>query len=138
MLKLIKVDHERFNTLRLTEGSREVLRGERQLRLRRQADRAVVKRAERRPIDGSRIGRTATTVEAENDDVFQALRGWRKDVAKEHGVPAYTVFHDSTLHELADRLPRSPQELRSISGIGATKFERYGAAILDLIQRTAP
>jgi ATP-dependent DNA helicase RecQ len=77
-------------------------------------------------------------VEGQNGNVFEALRGWRREVAKEHGVPAYTVFHDSTLHELADRLPRSPAELRSISGIGATKLERYGVALLELIQRSVP
>ena len=70
-----------------------------------------------------------------NAIVFEALRGWRRDVAKEHGVPAYTIFHDSTLHELAGRLPRSLDELRSISGIGATKLERYGTALLDVMQR---
>ena len=135
MLKLIKVDHERFNTLRLTEASREVLRGGRQLRLRRQADRAVSKRGERRPIDRARVAAASAAVEGENGDVFEALRSWRREVAKEHGVPAYTVFHDSTLHEIAERLPRSAAELRAISGIGATKLTRYGAALLELIQR---
>ena len=134
MLKLIKVDHERFNTLRLTEASREVLRGGRQLRLRRQADRAVSKRGERRPIDRARVAAASAAVEGENGDVFEALRSWRREVAKEHGVPAYTVFHDSTLHEIAERLPRSAAELRAISGIGATKLERYGSALLELIQ----
>jgi ATP-dependent DNA helicase RecQ len=73
-----------------------------------------------------------------NAIVFEALRGWRRDMAKEHGVPAYTIFHDSTLHELAGRLPRSLDELRDISGIGATKLERYGTALLDVMQRAAP
>lgn len=58
-------------------------------------------------------------------------------MAKQHGVPAYTIFHDSTLQELAGRLPRSLDELRGISGIGATKLERYGEALLDVMQRAA-
>jgi ATP-dependent DNA helicase RecQ len=66
--------------------------------------------------------------------VFEALRGWRRDMAKEHGVPAYTIFHDSTLLELADRLPSSLDELRDITGIGATKLERYGIALLEVMQ----
>jgi ATP-dependent DNA helicase RecQ len=133
MLRLVKVDHERFNVLRLTEASREVLRGERRLRLRRPAERPLPKRAERRPIDGSRI-----TVDAagENDTVFEALRTWRREVAGQHGVPAYTVFHDSTLRELARALPRSLDELRSISGIGAMKLERYGPALLQVMYPT--
>jgi ATP-dependent DNA helicase RecQ len=138
MLGLVKVDHERFNTLRLTEASREVLRGERRLSLRRQAARPVSKRNERK--DRTRIVANGATGAAAdgggaNITVFEALRGWRRDVAKEHGVPAYTIFHDSTLHELAGRLPRSLDELRDISGIGATKLERYGTALLEVMQR---
>jgi ATP-dependent DNA helicase RecQ len=144
MLGLVKVDHERFNTLKLTEAARDVLRGQRRLNLRRQADRPVSRRGERRAVDKTRLsgalanGGTngaAATADGENSEVFEALRGWRRDMAKEHGVPAYTIFHDSTLHELAGRLPRSLDELRSISGIGATKLERYGTALLDVVQR---
>ncbi|HEV7714078.1 MAG TPA: HRDC domain-containing protein, partial [Steroidobacteraceae bacterium] len=69
-----------------------------------------------------------------NEIVFQALREWRKGVAKEHGVPAYTVFHDATLQELSRVLPRSLDDLRGITGIGATKLDRYGAALLDLVR----
>jgi ATP-dependent DNA helicase RecQ len=149
MLGLVKVDHERFNTLRLTEAAREVLKGERRLNLRRQADRPVSRRDERRAVDRSRVSGVvaatgangvvsiAATGGLENSGVFEALRTWRRDMAKEHGVPAYTIFHDSTLHELAGRLPQSLDELRNISGIGATKLERYGTALLDLMQRAA-
>jgi ATP-dependent DNA helicase RecQ len=148
MLGLVKVDHERFNTLRLTEASREVLRGERRLSLRRQAARPVSRRGERRAVDRTRVAGVGMVALAganangaaddgvnSNANVFEALRGWRRDVAKEHGVPAYTIFHDSTLHELAGRLPRSLDELRNISGIGATKLERYGTALLDVMRR---
>ena len=127
---LVKVDHERFNTLRLTEASRDVLRGERRLSLRRQAAKAVSRRGERRAVDKARISAAS---DGANAIVFEALRGWRRDVAKEHGVPAYTIFHDSTLLELADRLPGSLDELREISGIGATKLERYGHALLEVM-----
>jgi len=133
---LVKVDHERFNTLRLTEASREVLRGERRLSLRRQAAKPVSRRGERRAIDKTRIGATnLSAVDAGgNAIVFEALRSWRRDTAKEHGVPAYTIFHDSTLLELADRQPSSLDELRDITGIGATKLERYGIALLEVMQ----
>ena len=124
MLRLVRVDHERFNTLRLAEASREVLRGERGLRLRRQTERAA-----------GRARRTSAAQHSGNSEVFEALRAWRWEVAKEHGVPAYTVFHDSTLRELSGTLPRTVDQLRSISGIGAKKVERYGAALLDVIQQ---
>jgi ATP-dependent DNA helicase RecQ len=146
-LGLVRVDHERFNTLRLTEGAREVLKGERRLSLRRQVDRPPASsRGERRRVDRTRIGSAGVVAgvgdgpgapDAENAEVFEALRTWRRDVAKEHGVPAYTVFHDSTLRELAGMLPGTLDELRSVSGIGATKLDRYGSALLDVVKRAS-
>jgi ATP-dependent DNA helicase RecQ len=137
MLRLVRVDHERFNTLRLTEASRAVLKGERQLRLRRSV-KAVPKRPERRLIDKTRVGAEATELAEVDEGVYEALRTWRREVSKEHGVPAYTVFHDSTLRELARVRPRSLLELRTISGIGATKLERYGEALLATLESAQP
>jgi ATP-dependent DNA helicase RecQ len=133
MLRLVRVDHERFNTLRLTEGCREVLRGERQLKLRRPAKALPKQRSERRSIDKSRVGAEAAGIGAVDELVYEALRTWRREVSKQHGVPAYTVFHDSTLRELASVRPQSLGQLRAISGIGATKLERYGEALLTIL-----
>ena len=58
-------------------------------------------------------------------------------MAKEHGVPAYTVFHDATLQEIARLLPASLDGLRGISGIGATKLERYGEPLLKVVRERA-
>jgi ATP-dependent DNA helicase RecQ len=55
-------------------------------------------------------------------------------MAKEHGVPAYVVFHDATLAELARVRPQSEAALGKISGVGQRKLERYGAALLELLQ----
>ena len=66
--------------------------------------------------------------------MFQALREWRRGVAKEHGVPAYTVLHDATLRAIAARLPGSADALSGISGIGATKLARYGEALVDIVR----
>jgi ATP-dependent DNA helicase RecQ len=136
---LVKVDHQRFNTLRLTEGSRAVLRGERRLSLREHVALPTARKERRGRARGTGTESGVTAAYAAtgaNVTVFEALRGWRREVAKEHGVPAYTVFHDSTLRELADRLPDSLDDLRSISGIGATKLERYGTALLAIVQGT--
>ena len=73
----------------------------------------------------------------ESGIVFQALREWRKGVAKEHGVPAYTVFHDATLQEIARQRPTSLDGLREISGIGATKLDRYGEPLLKIVREGA-
>ena len=133
MLRLVRVDHERFNTLRLTEASREVLRGERKLRLRRPA-KTTPKKPDRRLVDKSRIAPEVADVTGVDEGVYEALRTWRREVSKQHGVPAYTVFHDSTLRELARVRPQTLNELRSISGIGATKLERYGEALLETLR----
>jgi ATP-dependent DNA helicase RecQ len=133
MLRLVRVDHERFNTLRLMEASREVLRGERQLRLRRPAKAAPKQRADRRLVDKSRVSADLADDVAVDEGVYEALRTWRREVSKQHGVPAYTVFHDSTLRELARVRPQSLAQMRAISGIGATKLDRYGEALLGIL-----
>jgi len=132
MLRLVRIDHERFNTLRLTEASREVLRGERKLRLRRPA-KTVPKKPDRRLVDKSRVAADAADA-AIDEGVYETLRTWRRDVSKQHGVPAYTIFHDSTLRELSRVRPQTLDALRSISGIGATKLERYGEALLEMLR----
>jgi ATP-dependent DNA helicase RecQ len=143
MLKLLRVDHDKFNVLRLTASSREVLNGPRTLRLRRQAERAAPKRKGRRASDSARASGNApatngASTQPGNEIVFQALREWRREVAREHGVPAYTVFHDSTLQEVSRVLPRSLEDLRDITGIGATKLDRYGATLLEVVRTAAP
>jgi ATP-dependent DNA helicase RecQ len=140
MLKIVRVDHERFNVLRLTEASREVLKGTRRLLLRRPSSQPA-KRSSRRgggDYDSrARVAGDAAIVVIANPEVFEALRSWRMEIAREHAVPAYTVFHDSTLRELARTLPKSLDELRGITGIGATKLERYGEALVGVVKRTA-
>jgi ATP-dependent DNA helicase RecQ len=145
MLRMVHVDTDRYSVLRLTAASREVLRGERAIRLRRAPDRGAIRPASRGPVDRTRVtaaqaariasGSAASTAGDElHAGLYQALRAWRLQVAREHGVPAYTVFHDSTLEEIARRRPGSSEELRAVSGVGAIKLERYGAAVLDLVQ----
>jgi DNA helicase II / ATP-dependent DNA helicase PcrA len=70
------------------------------------------------------------------DPLFDALRRWRRDRAQGDGVPAYVVFHDSTLAEIASRRPRTLADLRTISGVGPAKLERYGQEILSVLQTT--
>ncbi len=67
------------------------------------------------------------------DPVFDALKRWRKERAEQDGVPAYVVFHDATLAEIAGEQPRTLAALRTISGVGPTKLERYGAEVLAVL-----
>ncbi|WP_372360881.1 DNA helicase RecQ [Agilicoccus flavus] len=118
-----------YGTLCLTETSGEVLRGERTVRLRREAPRAA--RA------GGRGGRAAKAPAAELPapaaDLFERLRAWRAATAKEAGVPAYVVFHDATLRAVALASPTTTADLGGISGVGAAKLERYGDGILAAV-----
>jgi ATP-dependent DNA helicase RecQ len=149
MLRLVQVDTDRYSVLRLTAACREVLRGERTIRLRRAVDRGTVRPGKSGPVDRTRVsaahaaraqseGSVSPAVDNTHLELFQALRAWRLQVAREHGVPAYTVFHDSTLEEIARRRPGSTDELREVSGVGAIKLERYGAAVLDVVQTAQP
>jgi len=134
-LRLLRVDYDRFNILRLAPDAREVLSGRRMLKLRKPSDKLPRQRRPRRDSTSTRS--PLDTLAGEASDVFQALREWRKGVAKEHGVPAYTVFHDSTLQEIARELPSSLDGLRGISGIGATKLERYGEPLLKVVRESS-
>ena len=66
-------------------------------------------------------------------DALAALKTWRKERAREDGVPAYVVFHDRTLEEIAGRIPRSPAELQAVSGVGPAKLERYGGDVVRVL-----
>ena len=121
----VEVDYDRYNVLRLTEASRDVLRGERRIELRMQV-------AEPRRRAKGRRAVAAEGLEAPAERLFARLREWRAGVAKEHGVPAYVVFHDGTLRAIAQQRPDSLAALGEISGVGATKLARYGTAVLEL------
>ena len=135
-LRLVHVDHEHWNVLRLAAASRDVLNGTRRLTLRVEAARPAGERRRRKKSGaaaGARAGADAA-LSPRAETLFHALREWRRGVAKEHAVPAYTVMHDATLRAIAEREPRSSAALGGISGIGATKLERYGDVILTLVR----
>ena len=127
---LLGVDADGYGTLRLTEASADVLRGERTVRLRREAPRPARSSAAR----GARAA--VADFGPEDADLFERLRAWRAGVAREQGVPAYVVFHDATLREVAQRRPATLEDLAGISGVGATKRERYGAGLLAAVAGT--
>lgn len=127
---LLTVDHEGYSTLVLTQASRAVLKGEETLRLRRTEPAA-------RSTTRSKA-RTAAVVQDLPEEVqarFEALKAWRAETARSHGVPAYVIFHDTTLRDVALRQPRSLEELAGITGIGARKREAYGAELLACVDQ---
>lgn len=72
----------------------------------------------------------AASLDAAAQQRFADLKAWRGEVAREHNLPAYVIFHDATLAAIAERAPQSLAELQGISGIGASKLERYGDEVL--------
>lgn len=124
---LLSVDVEGFSTLTLTEGSRAILKGERSLLLRREPER------KRRGRDSIRTRQPTVELEPDAAARFAELRAWRAAVARDHGVPAYVIFHDATLREIAMTCPRSLEELSHINGVGVRKLESHGQAILQQI-----
>ncbi|GGS09847.1 ATP-dependent DNA helicase RecQ [Micromonospora fulviviridis] len=118
-----------YGTLALTEASAEVLGRRRTVTMRREPER---------PASGrSAKPRGAATVVADLAPaavpVFERLRAWRAATAKEQGVPAYVVFHDATLRQIASEAPTSLAELSRISGVGDNKLAKYGEGILALL-----
>ena len=70
--------------------------------------------------------------------MFERLRAWRAAVAKEQGMPAYVIFHDATLRQIAASPPSTLAGLAAINGVGETKLGRYGQQILDVLAEAAP
>ncbi|TMH46560.1 MAG: ATP-dependent DNA helicase RecQ, partial [Betaproteobacteria bacterium] len=124
----LRADGEAFGALKLTQTARQVLKGETSVMLREQAARpARVKR-------GKKTAREASGAVALDSALLRALRAWRLDIAREHGVPAFVVFHDSTLETIAALQPGTREALRGVSGVGEKKLERYGEALLEVVR----
>jgi ATP-dependent DNA helicase RecQ len=120
--------------LQLAESARGVLKGETPVSLREEASRPA-----RRGRSGSRAVAAGLQDNPAAAALLDALRQWRAATAREHNVPAYVVFHDSTLESIAANPPQTLEDLRGIAGIGATKLARYGPALLALAAaRIAP
>jgi ATP-dependent DNA helicase RecQ len=123
---LLAVNSDGFGTLVLTEASAGVLDGSRRVDLRREPERASGRAA--------RKAKSAVAdLPAEAQSLFEALRAWRAAQAKEQGVPAYVIFHDATLRELAMRRPASLEELGTVTGVGEAKRAKYGEQLLEAL-----
>ncbi len=119
-----------YGTLALTALSDEVLAGRRQVPLRREPPRAPRARSAK---PAKAVAAVAAELPEAAAGLFERLRAWRAAAAKEQGVPAYVIFHDATLRQIAAELPSTLADLSNISGIGEAKLTRYGQQILDLL-----
>ncbi|WP_027345475.1 DNA helicase RecQ [Hamadaea tsunoensis] len=119
-----------YGTLVLTDGSSAVLGRQRQVMMRKEPERV-------RRSGGSGTAKKSATVAAdlsgEAAELFEKLRAWRAATAKEQGVPAYVVFHDATLRQIATEAPGSLAALGTVSGVGENKLAKYGDQIIATI-----
>ena len=123
-LGLLAVNDDGYGTLAITPASADVLNGSRKVLLRHQAERAPRSRAAKASVEA---------LPATAHPLFEALRAWRTEQAREQGVPAYIVFGDATLRGVASSRPSTLEELAQISGVGAKKLETYGEDVLAVV-----
>ena len=126
-----------YNTLELTPAAREVLRGEVQITLRQPgvASKAarVAKRGKGTSAQRTRGKSPPLPLDEAGLARFEALKAWRGELARERKLPAYVIFHDATLAEMAHTAPGSLEAIENISGVGAKKLEAYGRDILRVL-----
>jgi ATP-dependent DNA helicase RecQ len=126
---LIAQDAARHNVVALTDAGRRALVERTPVEIRE----AVV------AVPARRVRTPAAAVDDEDydRDVFAALRALRREIAAERDVPPYVVFSDAVLRAMARELPRTPAQLRSISGVGEKKLADFGAQFLAVIAESA-
>ena len=113
----------------LTEKARPVLRGEERIRLRKDRSASGLKNTRT-----SRAASLADELDQEDRLLFDRLRRLRTQIARDQSVPPYVVFPDATLAGIAAARPVTPDSLLSVSGIGQSKLDKYGEAVLDLVE----
>lgn len=121
---LLAVSSDGYGTLVITDASASVLAGERPVMLRREPERRA---------RAAKKSKVAVDLPTEAGDLFEKLRAWRGEQAREQGVPAYIVFGDATLRGIAVTRPTSLAELATISGVGESKLAKYGEGIIALV-----
>ena len=119
---LIRPDPDRHGALRMTDAARPILRGEASITLRRDTVEAATPRVA-----------VKTMVSEEDAPLLSALKAKRRALAEAAGVPAYVIFPDRTLMEMAERRPTTLDQMAQITGVGAKKLESYGAEFLAVI-----
>jgi ATP-dependent DNA helicase RecQ len=127
---MVRVDSEAFSTLELLPDARAVLRGEVSLMLREQAAGVARKKRSSKPTKTSVKGMAEASLNAGALERLGRLKAWRAEVAREHNLPAFVIFHDATLRAIADKAPQNLADLEGISGMGSKKLHAYGAEVI--------
>lgn len=127
-LGLVTVDHELYSSLKLTDAARPVLKGGQKVQLRQYQKPVKQKRA---PSPGK--AHIEMDLSKSEQEIFEKLRWWRVETARAHNVPAYVIFVDATLREIAKAKPTTLNELRTVTGVGEKKLVSYGDEIVAMI-----
>jgi ATP-dependent DNA helicase RecQ len=127
---MVRVDSEAFSTLELLPDARAVLRGEVSLMLREQSGGVARKKRSSKPTKTSVKGMAEASLNAGALERLGRLKAWRAEVAREHNLPAFVIFHDATLRAIADKAPQDLADLEGISGMGSKKLHAYGAEVV--------
>ncbi len=123
----LSADLEGYGGLRLTEASRPILKGTQSVMLREhRASKSEVKKGKSRRDAPYEIGEGRR-------GLWEALRAWRAQTARDHNVPAYVIMHDATLKEIVRVAPRTREDLADITGMGVRKLENFGADLLRIV-----
>ena len=133
VLGYLEPDPDGHGGLRTTPAARLVLRGERRVELRRASELALAPRGKRKAAAKTREAFGTAPPSTAESALFEALKSWRKAAALAQGVPAYVVFHDKTLAEIARLRPRTIGALQQVSGVGESKLARYGDELIALV-----
>ncbi|MEY4767090.1 MAG: helicase RecQ, partial [Pseudomonadota bacterium] len=120
-----------FNTLSLADSARAVLKGEVAVTLREAREAPAKGRGQR--SGGAKTAAAPADMDAGAQARYTALKAWRARVARDHNLPAYVVFHDAALADMARIAPGTLGELGQISGVGAKKLQAYGQEILAVL-----
>ncbi|MES2260418.1 MAG: DNA helicase RecQ [Pseudomonadota bacterium] len=128
-LGLVTVDHEQYSSLKLTDAARPVLKGGQKVQL-RQYQKPV---KQKRSTTAAAKGYVEADLSPREQAIFDKLRWWRVETARTHNVPAYVIFVDATLREIAKARPTSLHDLRGVSGVGEKKLASYGEEIVAMI-----
>jgi ATP-dependent DNA helicase RecQ len=130
----VQVDAAHFNTLHLAEGAREILKGGAQVWMKQASEKPSRSRSKSGSRKASKdLAPDGAPLSLAERECLDALKAWRAEVAREHNLPAFVIFHDATLRALAAQQPRTLADLDGIAGIGQKKLEAYGAEVLRVV-----
>jgi len=134
-IEAVQVDAAHYNTLHLADAAREILKGQRPVALKLAAEKAPGRssRSKAARHSSNAAAPDGQPLSLSERECLEALKVWRAGVAREHNLPAFVIFHDSTLRAIASRVPQTDADLDGIAGLGQKKREAYGTDVLRVV-----